>query len=462
MKDHPLWRWADICDAVAVPRIEGPDVSGVAIDSRRVTPGDLFVALPGDPGPRFHVSQRSGRDGHDYIDAAMEAGAVGVLAHDGVTRAIPQLQVRDTLDALWQWARAARARLGCPVVAVTGSSGKTTTKGFLAAALDAVCTPGSLNNHLGVPLSLVQAPEQARAAVFEVGTSHPGEIAPLAELVRPDVAVVLNVHPAHAEFFATPDELRKEKLSIYKGLSNKGHLIVEDKIDLDGVSRGPSISTFGESEQADVRLLTLADGVAQYRIDGRTVSARVPGGGWAQALCLAATLAVIRALGADLGAGTALPLDLVPMGRGNIVQVAGVTLIDDSYNANPESVGAALEALAARPERTLAVLGDMRELGKASKRYHQQLAEHCAGVDRIICVGTEMAHLYERLPAAQQAGRFIDSGEAVVKRVLEVVDRGDWVLVKGSNRIFWVDDFVGRLRAALEATGPGDSAFTSR
>ncbi|MEE8078082.1 MAG: Mur ligase family protein, partial [Pseudomonadales bacterium] len=176
---EPLWRWTELCAALDLAIEDGPDISGISIDSRQIAAGDLFIALTGDPGTRFNPSQRSDRDGHDFIDAALENGAAGVLSHDALKRACPELKVADSLDALWALGAAARSRLDCPVVAITGSSGKTTTKSLLSAALDAFSTPGSLNNHLGVPISLARTPRDASAAVYEIGTNHPGEIAPL-------------------------------------------------------------------------------------------------------------------------------------------------------------------------------------------------------------------------------------------------------------------------------------------
>jgi UDP-N-acetylmuramoyl-tripeptide--D-alanyl-D-alanine ligase len=450
MADAPLWTWHEICKALGLEPEAGPDVAGLAIDSRRITPGDLFVALPGDPGPRFNVSQRSERDGHDFIEAAIAAGAVGVLAHDGKPRSIPQLQTQDTLDALWQWAQAARRRLDCPVVAITGSSGKTTTKGLMSAALHGFATPGSLNNHIGVPLSLIATPADAKAAIFEIGTNHPGEIAPLAQLVRPDVAVVLNVHPAHAEFFIDLQQLTEEKLSIHKGLSNKGHLVVEDLIDTARLPAELPLTTFGRTANADVRLLALHDGLAEYQVDGATVSAVVPGGGMPQALCLASILAVLRALGRDPAGAANLPADLVPAGRGDASISGGVTVVDDSYNANPESMKSALRTLASHSQPTLAVLGDMLELGADSARYHIGLKAQCADIDAIICVGPEMARLYEQLPDSQRAGHFEKADEAALRAILDRARPGHRVLVKGSNRIFWARNFAARLRAALD------------
>ena len=291
----PLWRWPALCKALGLEPRPGPDISGICIDSRRIQADDLFIALPGDPGPRFKPSQRSDRDGHDFVESALANGAAGVLTHDKTKRACPELKVADTLDGLWAIGAAARARLRCPVVAITGSSGKTTTKNLLTAALGAFSTAGSLNNHLGVPLSLARTPQAAAAAVYEIGTNHPGEITPLAELVQPDVAVVLNVHPAHAEFFPDLAGLRTEKLSIYNGLDKSGVLVVEDAIDTIEVSSLAACLTFGHSTAANVRLLDCADQQAHYQIAGQTHAAHVPGGGAHRALSLAAVLAVCKA-----------------------------------------------------------------------------------------------------------------------------------------------------------------------
>jgi UDP-N-acetylmuramoyl-tripeptide--D-alanyl-D-alanine ligase len=451
--DLPLWNWVDLCRALDIEACDGPDIHGVCIDSRRIQPGDLFIALTGDPGPRFNPSQRSERDGHDFIAAAMQAGAAGVLAHDGARRDIPQLQVADTLDALWRLGAAARARLHCPVVAVTGSSGKTTTKNLLAAALGAFCTEGSLNNHLGVPLSLMSTPEDASAAVYELGTNHPGEIGPLAELVGPNVAIVLNVHPAHAERFTNLSQLRSEKLSIYKGLKGKGHLIVEDLIALDELPtkrlEERQYATFGRSDAAQVRFLRLANGSADYVLHGETVRAHVPGGGEHRAVSLAAVLATLEVLGSPLGPALSLPDELIPRGRGTETRVGDITVIDDSYNANPESMKAALLALAQRAPPTLAVLGEMLELGADGPDYHRALVEQCAGIGGVICVGAGMQALYNELPETQRLGWFPAAGEELLDALAGAVTPGVSVLVKGSNRVFWAQNFVVRLTESL-------------
>jgi len=245
-----LWSWAEIAQALTGERISGPDITGVTIDSRQVKPGDLFIALHGDPGPRFNPGQRSTIDGHDFVQAAADAGAAGALVHRSrenlpAPGRFPLLRVQDTYDGLWDLGRAARRRLTGPVIAITGSSGKTTAKTFLAHALGAYAPPGSFNNHIGVPLSLANAPSDTHCGVFEIGTNHPGEILPLATMVNAQVSMVLNVHQAHIENFKNLLELKAEKTSIFNPLSDKSNAISEDEIGLDyGL-------TFGVTPSAD-------------------------------------------------------------------------------------------------------------------------------------------------------------------------------------------------------------------
>lgn len=444
----PLWRWPELCAALGLEARPGPDISGFCIDSRLIEAGDLFIALTGDPGPRFNPSQRSDRDGHDFVDSALANGAAGVLTHDATNRACPELKVVDTLDGLWALGAAARTRLRCPVVAVTGSSGKTTTKSLLTAALGAFSTPGSLNNHLGVPLSLVRTPRAASAAVYEIGTSHPGEISPLAELVQPDVAVVLNVHPAHAEYFTDLFEIRTEKLSIYNGLGDSGVLVVKDEIDTSEVPTGVARLCFGRSKGADVRLLALTDHEAQYEINGQQRTAHVPGGGAHRALSVAAVLTVCQVLRLDPEPALQLSDDLVPTGRGNRLEINGIMLIDDSYNANPASMVAALRTLQSAPGRKFALLGEMLELGDASAQYHQELALLCERLDGVFCVGKGMQALVDVLPAPRQDFRPVPD-DSLLRTLTERLQRGDTLLIKGSNRVFWARDYVAQIARTL-------------
>ena len=460
-----LWRWSEICAAVGAPITDGPDVGGVGIDSRTLTGGELFIALPGDPGLRFHVSQRSERDGHDYVEAAFEAGAAGALVHRDVRDGMPCMLVDDTIDALWDLARAARQRLSGRVIAVTGSSGKTTVKSFLAQALDAFSTPGSLNNHLGVSLSLARTPPDTRVAVYEIGTSHPGEIAPLARLASPDVAVVLNVHPAHIEYFADIGALKREKLSIAEGLCAGGALVCLDtlKPDPGALDAGTRVLTFGVGSHADVRLTSSAGGVAAVSTPAGPVETEIPGGGEHRALALAAVAAAMVALGEDPARISRIGADAVPAGRGNRTRIGQVTLIDDSYNANPASMAAALRSLGTESGRTIAVLGDMFELGDDGEHLHAGMAEACRRVDRVVCVGEAMRALYDRLPNHQQLASFDSPEEIDTDAIVDALQPGDVLLLKGSNRVFWSRNFAHVLRRRIEerhnaegASGEGD------
>lgn len=439
---EPLWRWPALCEALNLPVTEGPDVTGISIDSRSIQPGDLFIALTGDPGPRFNVSHRSERDGHEFIEAALANGAAGVLTHDAAARDCPELKVQDTLDALWALGRAARGRLNCPVIAITGSSGKTTTKTFLAAALGAFATEGSLNNHLGVPLSLARTPADSTAAVFEVGTNHPGEIGPLSELVAPTVSVLLNVHQAHAENFPDRDALVQEKLSIINGLRDKSPFVVEDTLPLEGI-RNLQIIPFGRSPEARVQFLDINAGRARYRVDGRELTASVPGGGEHRALSLAAVIGVFLALGRDPAPALSLSDALVPGGRGNRQELNGLTLIDDSYNANPSSMAAALTTLTGEPGQRIALLGEMLELGAVSAAAHADLAPLCADLDGVYLVGEGMRPLAEAL--GDRAHWSASADDNLLETLTDRLKPGDTLLVKGSNRVFWARGFVSKL-----------------
>ena len=432
---------------------------GIAIDSRLTEPGDLFVALPGDPGPRFQATSRSDRDGHDFVPHAVANGAVAVLVHCDVdTRrgaadpAVAQLRVADTLDGLWALGRAGRERLNTPVVAVTGSSGKTTFKTFAATALDAFATSGSLNNHIGVPLSLARTPRRSTAAVYEIGTNHPGEIEPLARLARPDVAVLLNVHPAHIENFGSLDAIRKEKTTIARGLESGGTFVHPSDVhpsDLDGRGVGRSL-TFGTDAAADVQLVRSGGAVAELQTPAGRFECAVPGGGEHRAMSVCALAAVLTALDLPLDRLHRLIDETVPRGRGNRTSVRGITVIDESYNANPASMAATLDAFTAEPGRRVAILGDMLELGEDGPRYHADLAQHCGMIDGVFCVGERVRVLYDALSPGQRLGLADRPDAAFVELCATALGPGDHVLVKASNGIFWANGFVDALVAALD------------
>jgi UDP-N-acetylmuramoyl-tripeptide--D-alanyl-D-alanine ligase len=426
-------------------------IQRVTIDSRLVESGDLFVALAGDPGERFTPSLRTTADGHDYVADAASRGASAALVSRPQSTAITQFRVKDTYDGLWMLGAAARRRIKGPVIAVTGSSGKTTAKTFLSAALGAYAPPGSFNNHIGVPLSLANASQDAPSWVFEIGTSHPGEIEPLARMVQPDLAILLNVHNAHIENFPSRAALIEEKSAIFSTLGSHEMRVVHDELKLPGYC-------FGEGAACDARITALEGDRLRLQLFGEAVSARVPGGGAHRALTLAACLLAAKLLDVDVMAATELPHDLVPAGRGNIRNKTGIEIVDDSYNANPASMQAALTAFVADPSqgRRYAVLGDMRELGEDSEDAHRQLLKTVineSALHGIVVVGAAMGDacrwlgLDEKNALAQ--GRWLAHYESVSQQWLHglalALSAGDRVLVKGSNRIFWHVDFVEQL-----------------
>jgi len=448
-----VWRWRDACVAVGASPIDGPDIFGVSIDTRTLVAGDLFVALLGDPGPRFNTDSRSDRDGHAFVDEAQRRGAVGALTHHPSGTRLPELRVADTLDGLWALGRAARVRFAGPVFAVTGSSGKTTVRSFLNAALGCPQATGSLNNFWGVPLSLSRTPRGARAAVLEIGTNHPGEIEPLAKLVNPTVALVLNVRPAHLQYFGSIDALRAEKASIFNGLVSGGVAVHPDDLPIPRLPAGVRTRSFGSTVDADVSLreYDAESRMATFRVDGRSLTARVPGGGLHRATSLAAVLACLAAAEQPLDAAIDLPDTIVPEGRGSRIAAGGIEIIDDSYNANPTSMAAALHGLSAEPgRRKMAILGEMRELGDGSFEYHRRLIDHCGGIDHIVCVGEGMNALWNELPASQRFLQAARAAEVPLRQIVAALAPGDVVLVKGSNRVFWYDKFVQRLTEAVE------------
>jgi len=458
--DRPLWYWPEVAAAVGAPAPAGGSfVSGVSIDSRSLQPGDLFVALAGDPGDRFFTASPGSRDGHQFLQAAQSKGAAGALVSRSQSLELAQLRTQDTLDGLWALGRASVARHRGMRIAITGSSGKTTAKAFLAAALGAAAESGSLNNFWGVPLCLARTPVDARHAVFEIGTSQAGEIAPLSKLVQPHVALLLNVHPAHLGNFPSLHALKKEKLSISNGLDNISTLICEYSVAADAGLSG-QVHSFGEQTGASVRLIAVQGDSATFEISGgKQLTARVPGGGRHRALTLAGVIAALLALDEDPVVATELAAGLVPEGRGDeqlVVRKSGGAwlLVNDSYNANPASMVAALKTLAdpapgATATPAFAFIGEMLELGDRSAEYHRALLEHCAPLAGVFCVGEGTRALADALPDKQRLGYAATVADIDLPAVLGALPDTGRLLVKGSNRVFWQSKFIDRLAAAL-------------
>ncbi len=455
LKGDALWSLREVCRAldVASGTIDA-DIHGVSIDSRTLKPGDLFVALDGLSGPALRAAQGAGHDGHDYVEQAASKGAVAALVHAPLNASIPLIKVKNTREGLWRLGIAARARMTGVVFAITGSAGKTTAKSMLTAATDGFATEGSLNNVWGVPLSLARTPKNALAGVYEVGMNAPGEIAPLARLVAPQVAVVLNALPAHLKHLGSVNAVRREKLTIFEGLDAGGTLVLPEAMNADIVSHSTNKFRFGRSKKADLMYSPMDEAwqAIEVRCAGQQVQVPVPGGGEHRAQTLAAVAACAVAGGYSLASLEHLSDVELPAGRGRETRIGGVTIIDDSYNANPVSMAYAIKQLAKRPGRRLALLGEMLELGHSEAESHIELG-HQAGslIDGAWCVGQAARLTHQALPASVQLGWHEKPSDALMDSVLEILQAGDCLLIKGSNRIFWTQGFARILRQRLAA-----------
>ena len=421
----PLWSVEAMAAAMGAERA-GPlptGVPGISIDSRTLQRGEAFFAITGDS-----------RDGHDFVRAALDRGAgLAVVAADRRGRFVkdaPLLLVPDVLAGLRELARAARVRSEAKIVAITGSVGKTGTKDALRLALakDGAThvSVASYNNHWGVPLSLARCPASARYAVFEIGMNHAGEIEPLARLVRPHVAIITAIEPVHLEFFGSLEAIADAKAEIFLGVERGGAAILNaDNAQLARLERRAReagierIVGFGESPRAEARLMKCAlqsdSSTVQARILGADVTYKLGAPGRHLVLNSLAVLAAAALLGADLAlAALALGELRAASGRGARIALEApggtVLLIDESYNANPASMRAALALLAnaeiGPPGRRIAVLGDMLELGPAGADLHRQLADEIVphGLDLVFCCGPISAFASKASAARIEAG----------------------------------------------------------
>ncbi len=464
---EPLWHFSEAVAAVGGDGggIAGPDLTSVSIDSRTIEPGGLFVAIRGER-----------LDGHKYVQAAFEAGAGAAIvekawqASDAVG---PLIRVDDTLEALNGLGIAARARSSAQVVGVTGSVGKTGSKEALRLALapsgHVHASEKSYNNQWGVPLSLSLLPRDARFCVSEIGMNHAGEIVPLTKMARPHVAIITTVAPVHLEFFESVTGIAEAKAEIFQGVEPSGTAILnrdnayfhllEERARESGIGH---IVSFGRHEKATARLIeeTLDNDGSSVRavIGGQTLRYRIGAPGAHIVSNSLAVLAAVHAVGADLIKGAAALEDLgASKGRGERITIGRTLIIDESYNANPASMRAALETLGQIPRseygRRVAVLGDMLELGPEGDVLHRALAEavDAAGVDVVFACGPQMASLYEALPDERQ-GVWRETSEELEQGLLDNVREGDVVMVKGSlgSRM---GPLVDALRAGLSAAG---------
>jgi UDP-N-acetylmuramoyl-tripeptide--D-alanyl-D-alanine ligase len=428
-----LWTSAEAEAATLGAATREFSTGGLSIDTRSLKPGDLFVAL------------KDVRDGHDFVGAAFAAKAGAALVSRAPEKADgPLLVVADTQRGLEDLARASRARTDARIVAVTGSAGKTTTKEILKLALSALGTThasaASYNNHWGVPLSLASLPREARYAVFEIGMNHAGEIRGLVSFVRPHVALITTIAPAHLEFFGSCEAIADAKSEIFEGLVPGGVALIPSDSPHAGrlIARAKQaqvarILTFGES--GDAKLLSCDDGRVKAEVLGRPVDFAIGAPGRHIAgNALGALLAVAALEGDLLNAAAALKDFAALKGRGERFKAGGVEVIDESYNANPASMAAALSLLGAARGRRIAVLGDMLEMGADEAAHHAALAGPIASakVDQVFLCGTRMQALWDKLPASQR-GAWAATSDALVAPLTKALSDGDVVLVKGSN-----------------------------
>lgn len=439
-------------------------ITGFTIDSRQIAPGDVFVALKG------------ARDGHEFVPLAFEAGAAAAIVTETYARQPRDgalIRVPDALAALENVGRAARARLtsDARIIAVTGSVGKTTTKDMLRAAFERLgpthAATKSFNNHLGVPLTLARMPADTRFGIFEIGMNHAGEIEPLSRMVRPHVAIVTTVEAVHIEAFPSVEAIARAKAEIFAGIE-PGSIAV---LNVDNAyfpilaetaaAHGARIATFsgrgaesGATIAADLTRLSVDDGMTAVDTGRWQYRLAIPGGH--NVMNSLAVVAALEAVGADIAKTLPAFAEMAPpQGRGTRATIAlpdgPLLLIDESYNANPASMRAALSIVAGLPRgdwpRRIAVLGDMLELGPDAAALHADLidAVDAAGIDLVFAAGPFMAALYGRVPTARQGAWAATSAE-LEPALVAALKPGDVVMVKGSN-----GSRMGRLVSAIAA-----------
>ncbi|MEM7546561.1 MAG: UDP-N-acetylmuramoyl-tripeptide--D-alanyl-D-alanine ligase [Pseudomonadota bacterium] len=472
----PLWTSAE-AEAATGGRATMPfDVSGISIDSRDIAQGDLFVALS------------DVRDGHEFVAAAIRGGAVAALVThrpDTVADEFPLLIVDDTLKALESMGQTARERITGKVVGVTGSVGKTGVKEMLRVCLSAAgpthAAVKSFNNHWGVPLTLARIPHGTEFAAIEMGMNHPGEIGPLSRMARPDVAIITTIAPVHMAAFKDLSGIADAKAEIFEGLVPGGTAILNmdnayfGQLKVKAEAAGANIVAFGSDASADICLeqahITAGATVVKARMHEAPLVFKLSAPGEHLALNALAALAATEAAGGDLArAALAISNWNPPDGRGSRWTISigetgidgSITLIDESYNANPTSVRAALAVLGASEPadhygrvdegRRIAFLGDMLELGADEVALHAGLAEcpEMAKVDTVHTCGPLMKALHEALPPAQR-GTWFKTSRDMADRVGRKLDAGDVAMIKGSlgSDMAVVVDAVRRMGKAV-------------
>jgi UDP-N-acetylmuramoyl-tripeptide--D-alanyl-D-alanine ligase len=455
-RENVLWTGLGLVAPLGA-RVNGalpkPGATGISIDTRTLKEGELFFAIKGDAN-----------DGHDYVEAAFDKGAAAAVVDEAHSGALsgrgPLYIVREVLPALEGLGIAARERSQARIIAVTGSVGKTSTKEALRLVLGAGgavhASAASYNNHWGVPLSLARMPKRSDFGIYEIGMNHKGEITPLTGMVRPHVALVTTIAPVHLEYFASLDEIADAKAEIFSGFVPGGVAILNHDIAQferlaahAKASPAGYVASFGEHEKADARLIgaKVANDHTQIEAEicGEKLSYRIGAPGQHFALNSLGVLLAAKAFGIDLEAAAgALASFKAPAGRGERLDIVGedkrFVLIDESYNASPASVRAAL-ALAGslKPKgegRRIAILGDMLELGPRAAEMHKALAGAIAAnhIDLVFTAGPLMKELFKALPNPKRGG-WRPTARELEPFVLSAIKKGDIILVKGSNSV---------------------------
>lgn len=418
--------------------------SGVSIDSRTVRAGELFFAIV---GPRH--------DGHEFVGQAFASGASGVVVSDRTAvSAVPEgrcaVLVADTTRALGDLAADVRKGRDSLVMAITGSVGKTTTKDLaallLAGHLPTHASPGNLNNHYGLPLALLAQPEETRVLVLEMGISTPGEMDRLVEIAAPEHGLVTRISPAHVGNFASLEELADEKMKLARGC-RVAHLNADDPLQVARSGHLEDVRTFGSAARGpgSLRLIALADRGLEGSIltaerDGERIEipCPLPGAHQARNMLAAASLALEVGVPPAVVALQARDAEPAPH-RGEVLQRCGATVVDDTYNANPAAMRAAIDLLTATATRgrRILVAGDMLELGSESSREHRSLGDHAAeaGVDVLVGVGPESLAAVEAARARGVAGVHVPDAQSAGDWLRDELAEGDLVVVKGSRGI---------------------------
>jgi UDP-N-acetylmuramoyl-tripeptide--D-alanyl-D-alanine ligase len=466
-----LWNAAEAARATGGSNSASWAASGVSIDTRTLQPGDLFVALEGP-----------NHDGHDHLAKAFAAGATAAMVHRDGNADGPLLKVSDTLAGLADLARHRRQELDgvARVIGVTGSVGKTGTKEILRQLLETQApthaSAASHNNHWGVPLTIARAPRDSRYLIVEMGMNASGEIATLTRIARPHVAMITEVAAAHLAFFDSVDSIARAKAEIIEGIEPDGTVVLPgdnphiDILASKAAAHAINVIRVGSERSSDWRIVEIEPGENGSRVEidaaGHTIQfvIGVPGRHWARNA--AAALAAIRASGGNVEkAASDLRTITLSGGRGQrqqlVIDSRRITLFDESYNANPASMSAALDSFSNVRSRKIAVLGDMLELGETSPELHAGLAARIidAGVDQLFLVGPLMRSLADKI-GNHIPCNCVGDAKSALEPLLSYLEDGDALLVKGSNgmKVYQIVDNLKTMAAAAK----GESAATAK